>query len=208
MFCPHCRAEYVQGVSVCPDCQVDLVYELPGSSDGPQFSLIWSGEDPRRHAEVCSALGQKGIPFHTVRREEYLVYAPRYSEFQVLVPVARQEEAKEFLERAGLADEQWRDLEESDAFELPEGEPSRDDAPVPARDWHPEDATAEVWSGTDPEVARMIVVSLRENGIASRIDPEERSEEQSQEQKLFVQPEDAKRATEIVREIVEATPPQ
>jgi len=28
-FCPKCRAEYVEGVDTCEDCQVPLVAELP-----------------------------------------------------------------------------------------------------------------------------------------------------------------------------------
>ena len=29
MFCPKCRAEYVNGVTKCADCGVSLVYTLP-----------------------------------------------------------------------------------------------------------------------------------------------------------------------------------
>ncbi|UCG92113.1 MAG: hypothetical protein JSV97_13850, partial [candidate division WOR-3 bacterium] len=29
MYCPQCKAEYRQGITVCADCGVSLVYELP-----------------------------------------------------------------------------------------------------------------------------------------------------------------------------------
>jgi len=32
-FCPKCRAEYVEGVKTCPDCQVALVEKLPPKDD-------------------------------------------------------------------------------------------------------------------------------------------------------------------------------
>jgi predicted amidophosphoribosyltransferase len=29
-FCPLCKAEYSPGTKRCPDCEIDLVEELPG----------------------------------------------------------------------------------------------------------------------------------------------------------------------------------
>jgi hypothetical protein len=29
MWCPQCKAEYVQGITRCPECDVDLVDKLP-----------------------------------------------------------------------------------------------------------------------------------------------------------------------------------
>lgn len=32
-WCPKCKNEYIEGILVCPDCEVDLVEELPKDSD-------------------------------------------------------------------------------------------------------------------------------------------------------------------------------
>jgi hypothetical protein len=216
MFCPVCHAEYLAGVELCSDCRVALVPALPtdpGRDEQARFVVAWSGTDPRRHAEVCSALDRKQVPYRTTRREDFLVYANNESEFEVRVPLTRRAEAKTILSEAHLSDEKWRDLEEADAFELPDAGVSGavPDDVIELEDWPAEKATAEVWAGRDHDVASMIVASLRENGIGCRLDSVEKAADQppeAQRQKLSVLPEDAARAREIVREIIEAAPPQ
>ena len=32
-WCPKCKNEYVEGILICPDCEIDLVDELPEDTD-------------------------------------------------------------------------------------------------------------------------------------------------------------------------------
>jgi hypothetical protein len=70
------------------------------------------------------------------------------------------------------------------------------------QNWYSEDATAEVWSGDQPELGEMIAASLQENQIHSR------PSNSAGNCALFVLPGDEARACEIVREIVDAAPPE
>ena len=69
-------------------------------------------------------------------------------------------------------------------------------------DWNAEEATAEGWSGEQSYLGQMIEMALRENQIHARF---EKAEGRNA---IFVLPEDEARAREIVREVVEGTPPE
>jgi len=69
-------------------------------------------------------------------------------------------------------------------------------------DWFPEDATVRVWRTDTSEPGDFLVAALHENGIRCRKDRSGLREE------LYVFPEDAERAREIVKEVVEGRPPE
>ncbi len=257
MFCPQCKAEYRQGFTVCADCDVPLVWQLPaspgaaheeessgqapGPADDPLCSF-WSGDDPRIHAELCQLLDEQGIPHKTIRRQDHLFNLNSQSPFQIGIPFSSFEKAEAAVKEAygteeegqaasrllppgtdhlpgtykGLAwlDNRLRSLRahsdssfESATTSLHE-EPSWERTSVVSDHawdpdhWYPEDATVEVWSGDQPELGELIVASLKENQIYSRLECTEGK------CALFVLPGDETRAREIVREIVEATPPE
>jgi hypothetical protein len=234
MICPQCRAEYRLSFTVCADCDVPLVpqYETsaalevppppaePGDPNEDPFCAFWKGDDRRLHAELTSLLDTADIPHKTVRRQDHLFNLNNYPAFQIAVPFS-------FYERAELAIKEAFDLDASDpdavqaltASPLPSDKygrnyklpallsPPADEAiPGPpsageAADWFPEDANAAVWTGDDLSLQEMLTASLNENRIPCR--PEKNGEHVT----IFVRPEDKDRASEIVREVRDASPP-
>jgi hypothetical protein len=106
MYCPQCKAEYRPGFTRCADCDVDLVYEPPGSASGSgeaggqvenpddPFCSFWRGDDPRIYAELCELLNEKGIPHKTVRREDHLFNLNTKNAFEIGIPFSRFEKAE------------------------------------------------------------------------------------------------------------------
>jgi hypothetical protein len=234
MICPQCRAEYREGFTVCADCDVPLVpqYETgtaldvlatppePGDPDRDPFCAFWKGDDRRLHAELTSVLDSSGIPHKTVRRQDHLFNLNNYPAFQIAVPFS-------FYERAERAIKEAYDLDASDPDAVqsltasplaikPPGSirklpamlsPPADEAiPGPPSggddsDWLAEDANASVWSGEDSSLQEMLTASLNENRIPCRL------ETRAEHATIFVRPEDKDRASEIVREVCDASPP-
>jgi hypothetical protein len=52
LFCPKCKAEYRPSFTHCPDCDVDLVYELP-----PDFLLTAPTKPSQLVAALWAAVG-------------------------------------------------------------------------------------------------------------------------------------------------------
>lgn len=78
-----------------------------------------------------------------------------------------------------------------------EPENRRDNVP-----WYEEDATEQVWDGEPPELIEMMRMSLKESDIGFR------EEAKDDKPKLFVRPDDASRAKEIIQEILDSTMPE
>ena len=95
-------------------------------------------------------------------------------------------------------EEEMADIEDTEE----EGSPK---APVPddvVEDFRPEDATSEVWSGEDAQMAGNFEMCLREVGIGCVL------EESGGKTHVRVMAESEARALEIIREVIEATPPE
>jgi hypothetical protein len=228
MYCPQCKAEYRQGFTRCADCDVDLVYELSSRApkevhterepvallEGEEAKPLQKWSDALGCADACLRLRDAGIAYRVTEIPNATSSFMQPSrDFEIAVPAAHYEKAKEILGiTIELGEENLPSEEEIRAvMELR----AEDEVPTDERaqgnwdsaNWYPEDATIEVWAGRDADVPTgkgwMIDLVLKENRILFRADDQEDGTRH-----LFVRPEDESRAKEIVREVVDAAPPE
>lgn len=230
MYCPQCGVEYREGYSSCSDCHVLLVRERPQTGDATTvapgdpnrdpFCAFWQGTDARVLAELGTVLDEAGIPYKTVRREDHLFNRMDQPLLRLGVPASLYEKAEQVVGDAFSAQPLLRDtsgfiperLEKRLDFDENEPAMELEDSPITEdagssqssallEQWFPEDANVEVWRG-DLSDAWMLEMSLKENEIRFR------SETENEKKQLFVVPEEETRAREIIREILEASPPE
>lgn len=230
MFCPQCNVEYRPGFTRCSDCDVDLVQEPPhyalapkapvepGDPNEDPFCSFWKGEDPRVHAELCELLEEAGIPHKSVFRRDHLFHFSKFPAYEVGIPFSQFEKAEKVVQEAYGPAENDTGAEPQEPSALRKGlvrivpflpervSLPREEIPGPPTagenaDWFPEDATENVWTGAVEEIGEFLVAALHENGIHCRLD------QQGTHVRLYVLPHNASRAREIVREVVEGSPP-
>jgi hypothetical protein len=212
MICPSCKCEYRAGVTQCSDCGVPLVDGLDAPAaplpEDDSIVAIWDGNDPRDFAQVKEALDKAGIPFMGPVPRGYFILPSTRPKLELAVSLADRERAeKVMLELEALGDDPDElTPEEREALALPESESFDQDeaAIVPSylpEDWDDDVAVAEVWNGDEEHFANTLVACFRENGIPSHKLTE------NGRWRLVVRPEQEARAKEIVREVVEASPP-
>jgi phosphomannomutase len=210
MICPNCKCEYIKGVSQCADCGVPLVDKLaanPETAERPAVAVVWQGSDPGERAAVKEALEEAGVPVVDQESAGHLFFPSMNPQTDIYVASQNLERAKKVL--ADL--EAWDQPEElsegeSASDELPEeGGPDDAEDDVSAdtsEEWHEDEPVAEVWTGSEESLGETLSVCLREVGIASRMSSE------AGLWRLVVRPEKEAKAKEIVREVVDASPPE
>jgi hypothetical protein len=222
MFCPKCKTEYRAGFTVCSDCGERLVERLdasvptnrPRSTDGPE--LLWSGTDAGMSELIIGELDQAEIPHHSQTRDVGLLPGLTQPVFAIFIPAIHHDAAnaaleaarREFETGAQTPDETAPSSEADSEAASDEMLDAADEAGRPnltedtdAENYDPDQATAEVWSGADADTKDMLIASLRENGIEGEVDSDG-------EFRIRVMPSAESRAREIVREVIDATPPQ
>ena len=215
MFCPNCKTEYRPGFSVCSDCGAQLVQKLPSEvptnapkNAGPE--LLWTGADSAVYGVILNALDDAGIPHHENTREVGPIPGLAQPVYAIFVPSRQSSAARLEMEKAVRELENGSGEPDTDRPDPEEkirasGEEDDDDASAApddiTEDYDPEKATMEVWSGDEIEIKDMLVASLRENGIGCELTVNGAF-------RLLVMPSDESRAREIVREVLDASPPE
>jgi hypothetical protein len=182
----------------------------PGDPNRDPFCSFWKGNDARVCAELCTVLDEAGIPHKTIHRQDHLFNLNHHSPYELGVPASLYEKAELAIKEAFGTDQETGEdtvpLLPAPERDVNDFGPASEEAIAEANEWlgprYPEDATLEVWSGDDLAAKEMIEMSLQENDVMCR------SEVRAGQINVFVLPEDEARAKEIVREIVEAAPPE
>jgi hypothetical protein len=207
LYCPNCGAEHREGFSTCSDCHSILQCERPANPPNPAdnpFIPFRVAVDPRWRDVLAEALKKAKVPYLVVNREDFLFNLSAKVPYTICVRYADFQRAEEALEQEFGTEEELDAAYEAGAFAIPESHESRHEAKRmwDPEEWYPEDATCEIWRADPSELREMVDLSLRFNEIHTRW------EMRDGEQILFVLPEDEAQAREIVRQIIESTPPQ
>jgi predicted amidophosphoribosyltransferase len=210
LFCPLCDAEYGPAHTHCTLCGVDLVPEhLRGrpfdeKDREERLELIWRGNDPVAVSRVIAALRGARIRHHVKPTQDHLA-------FELGIPRPRYE-VRVFASDAPAAGYLVAPIRESLPFASFEekGRPDSDEIPtLPSAgnaaaqtEWKPAQATLEVWSSDDSALARLLQDCLSENRIGVRSEGHPPGM-----LRLFVRPQEEAVAREIIREVIQGTPP-
>jgi hypothetical protein len=211
-YCPVCDAEYSDSHTSCTVCGIEVVPEelrgrpLDERQRKEKIVLAWRGGDPTAVSEVIHVLRDAGIRHHVQPTNEHLVFElgmprPKYA---VRVFASDFPKAKELLsdirESAPFALDQAASDGDSVGDDAPRQE--QEPAPRPTHEWNATAANLELWSGEDAALAELLEACLRENRIGVR-----REDRAPDHVRLMIMPDDESASREIVREVLEATPP-
>jgi hypothetical protein len=208
MFCPSCKCEYIRGVTRCSDCGVALVDALAPEDANPLDNVrivsVWQGNEPSECERVKGALENAGIEFLDRDSKNFDLFAPSGANLEIWVSTADRDAARKIiLDEDGRIDPDELTPEGIELLTLPESDQPDSDGPQDLSvEWNKDDPVTEVWNGEKEDFADTLAACLREIGIASRKLSEARH------WSLVVRPEQEARAKEVVREVVEASPPE
>jgi hypothetical protein len=212
MICPSCKCEYIRGVTQCSDCGVPLVDRLEpekASLDDVRIVPVWRGSDASECERVAEALESADIPCTKANSQSLFGSRPNETTLEIWVAEANRGQAEVLISKLDadgssdeLAPEESAELSLPDSDQPDEEDEEADSLEDLSQEWHEDDPVSEVWNGESEPFAENLILCLREIGIASR------KLQEGARWSVVVRPEQEKRAKEIVREVVEASPPE
>lgn len=103
MFCPVCRSEYRQGFTICSDCDVELVHELPSEQveEFIEYEEVLNTFNPADIAFIKSILDSEEITYY-FHGEHFNYVRPLVEPARLMVKKDQVETAKELLKDANL----------------------------------------------------------------------------------------------------------
>jgi len=70
MICPKCKSEFVEGVTTCPDCQIQLVYQISENipeyfedNENHNYVLVYTPINSQEVAIIRMIMEREGIPY-------------------------------------------------------------------------------------------------------------------------------------------------
>jgi len=212
MICPNCKCEYIRGVTHCADCDVPLVNSLESQDTVPDEDVrivaIWRGGDPTECESVQEALEQAGVACTVPDSKGSFSFIPTERALEIWIAAVDSDRAKKIIfDLQKRVDPAELTPEEIESLALAESDPlDQDSQPGQPRDlpenWFEDQPVTEIWRGQSESLANDLIACLREIGVASH------KLSADDNWRLVVLPGQESRAREIVREVVEASPPE
>jgi hypothetical protein len=185
-----------------------LSEDRPARQDLDATDLLWSGDEEGTGELIAEALDDANIHY----RDEKVIFG-QYHEFgrpvfKLWINSRDHDRAHSALEGIIHQVEQAdREMPGPGQYDIAESAaaPEHDDESAQeyvSSKFRPEKATAIVWSGSEPDMKEIVPTYFRENGIGCAVD------EAGGKITIRVEPAAVSRAKEIIREIIEQTPPE
>jgi len=104
MFCPKCKTEYREGFSVCADCHVELVKELPPEPEPEyiEYEEIMITYNPADVALIKSILDAEDITYY-FHGENFMHVRPLVEPARLMVDKLQAGTARELLKDLNLS---------------------------------------------------------------------------------------------------------
>jgi hypothetical protein len=211
VFCPVCKSEYRAGFTKCFDCGVELVDTLPEpipsnvAADIITSELLWSGEDLELSQVIAEFLENSKIPFEEGESQVGTMKFLGPATCKIWIKPGDRAGAQEAVAEAiRYVQERNREeaLREEQDETMPRDPERPDEKEFDLGAFNPDEATEIVWKGENPDIKDMLSASLREIGIGSVVN------ESGPQFTLSVEHDSLSRAKEIVREVIDQTPPE